>query len=360
VVVSFGGPERREDVLPFLENVLRGRNVPRSRLEEVAQHYDHFDGRSPIGAATRAMIAALQSELEAHGPAWRVYGGNRNWHPFLEDTLRQMADDGVRRALALVTSAFGSYSGCRQYLDDIERARRAVGTRAPVVEKLRLFYNHPELIAIMAERVAASEGHLIFTAHSIPTAMAAAGPYQQQLAEACALVATAAGRDHWRLAFQSRSGPPRQPWLEPSLDTVLTAARAGGADAVTIVPIGFLADHMEVVFDLDVEARQRCAALGLRMTRIKTASDHARFPGLVRELILERTASTPRRALGPSPAWPDLCPAGCCQLEAAWKRHERYGRPLPPVEARPQATSGSDPAKSGEPPSAAAGTVRPG
>jgi ferrochelatase len=317
VVVSFGGPERREDVVPFLENVLRGRNVPRSRLEEVAEHYYQFEGRSPIGAATRAMIAALQSELEAHGPAWRVYGGNRNWHPFLEDTLRQMADDGVRRALALVTSAFGSYSGCRQYLDDIEGARRAVGERAPVVEKLRLFYNHPEFIAIMAERVAAGEGELIFTAHSIPTAMAATGPYQQQLAEACASVAAAAGRDHWRLAFQSRSGPPQQPWLEPSLETVLTAARADGAEAVTVVPMGFLADHMEVVFDLDLEARQRCAALGLRMTRVQTAGAHPRFPGLVRELILERTASAPRRALGPSPPWPDRCPAGCCQPSGA-------------------------------------------
>lgn len=311
IVVSFGGPERREDVLPFLENVLRGRNVPRERLEEVAEHYYHFGGRSPIGAATRALIAAVQAELDVHGPAWRVYGGNRNWHPFLEDTLRQMQADGVRRALALVTSAFGSYSGCRQYLEDIERARGALGPGAPVVEKLRLFYNHPEFIAILAERVAAAgAGALVFTAHSIPSVMAAGSPYQEQLAEVCALVA--AGRP-WRLAFQSRSGPPQQPWLEPSLEDALTAVRDAGAEEVVLVPIGFLADHMEVVFDLDIEAQEWCRALGLHMKRVKTPGDHARFPALVRELILERTADAPRRALGPSGPWPDTCPDGCCR-----------------------------------------------
>jgi ferrochelatase len=318
IVVSFGGPERREDVVPFLENVLRGRNVPRARMEEVAEHYYHFGGRSPIGEATRALMAGLQRELDARGPAWRVYGGNRNWHPFLEDTLRRMAADGVRRALALVTSAFGSYSGCRQYLDDIERARRAVGPAAPVVEKLRLFYNHPEFIAILAERVrAAGAGELIFTAHSIPNAMAASAPYQRQLEEACALVAAAAGRGRWRLAYQSRSGPPQQPWLEPSLDQVLAEARGEGAERVVIVPVGFLSDHMEVVFDLDVEARERCRELGLDMARIKTAGDDPRFVGLVRELILERTQGGPRRALGDLGAWPDACPLDCCQGVAA-------------------------------------------
>lgn len=322
VVVSFGAPEQRGDVLPFLENVLRGRNVPRDRLLEVAGHYYHFGGRSPLAAANRRLVAALRAELAQAGPDLPVYLGNRNWHPFLADTFRAMAADGVRRALAFVTSAFGSYSGCRQYLEDIARARLDAGPDAPEVEKLRLFYNHPEFIAIMAERV--DEGlrelpgaRLVFTAHSIPTAMAAVSPYAAQLEEACGLIAAAAGVPEWRLAYQSRSGPPQQPWLEPGIEDTLTALRCEGAGAVLLVPVGFLADHMEVVYDLDVEARAHAGVLGLRLARVSTAGDHPRFPSLIRELVLERLdPAHPRRALGASAPSPDLCPADCCRLPA--------------------------------------------
>lgn len=318
LVVSFGGPERREDVLPFLENVLRGRNVPRARLDEVAGHYYHFDGRSPIAAATRGIIADLQRELEQHGSRLPVYGGNRNWHPFLADTLRQMAGDGIRRALAIVTSAFGSYSSCRQYLEDIARARAEVGAAAPEVDKIRLFYNHPAYLALWRERLAAGLARLpgaalVFTAHSIPTAMAATGPYEAQLAEACALIASGVGAPRWRLAYQSRSGPPQQPWLEPSLDTVLGQLHAEGATGVVLAPLGFLSDHMEVVYDLDVEAAARCRELGLAMERIRTVGDHPGFAPLLRTLIAERLDPTlARLAAGPRPAWPDACPQGCC------------------------------------------------
>jgi protoporphyrin/coproporphyrin ferrochelatase len=292
LVVSFGGPERREDVLPFLENVLRGRAVPRERMLEVAEHYYHFGGASPIGAATRGIIASLEAELRAWGPALAVYAGNRNWHPFLADTVAKMAADGVRRALAFVTSAFDSYSGCQQYVEDIERARAEVGTRAPVIEKIRLFHDHPEFDALMAERVAGGlakmpGARVLFTAHSIPLSQAAGCPYVQQLEAACGRVAAKAGSAGWRLGYQSRSGSPHQPWLEPSLEGCLREAASEGARRVVIAPIGFLSDHMEVVYDLDVEARALCGELGLEMERVKTIGDHPRFAGLMRTLVIE-------------------------------------------------------------------------
>ena len=317
LLVSFGGPEGPEDVEPFLSNVLRGRNVPAERRREVAQHYYELGGASPIGAATRAMAAALQTKLDAAGPRLPVYIGNRNWHPLLPDTLRRMAAEGVTSALAVVTSAFGSYSGCRQYLEDMERARTAVGESAPRLDKVRLFYNHPEFLAIWAERVAAAletapaGSGLIFTAHSIPLDMARRGPYEEQLREACRLVAAACGRSQWTLAYQSRSGPPAQPWLEPSVESALAAARQ--APGVVVAPIGFLSDHMEVVYDLDHEARQQAEALQLAFTRVKTPGDHPRFAGLLQELIRERCdPGRARQAVGQCEAWPDVCPADCC------------------------------------------------
>ncbi|HXR98431.1 MAG TPA: ferrochelatase [Terriglobales bacterium] len=295
IVVSFGGPEQRQDVLPFLENVLRGRPVPRERMLEVAEHYYHFEGVSPIGAATRNMVAGLDAELRARGPALPVYAGNRNWHPFLSDTVEKMAADGVRRALAFVTSAFDSYSGCQQYIEDIERARAEVGERAPVIEKIRLFHDHPEFDAMMAERVAGGLARLpgarvLFTAHSIPVSQAAGCRYVQQLEAACRRIAAAAGSRDWRLGYQSRSGPPQQPWLEPSIDDRLREAAAEGMRGVVVVPVGFLSDHMEVVYDLDVEARKLCAELGLAMERVKTIGDHPRFAGLMRALVVEHLA----------------------------------------------------------------------
>ena len=227
VVVSFGGPDKREDVIPFLENVLRGRNVPQERMREVAEHYYHLGGKSPINDQNRALVAALERELARKGPAIPVYLGNRNWHPLLADTLREMATDGVRRALAFVTSAYGSYSGCRQYLDDIARAQQEVGASAPSVDKLRLFYNHPGFIEATAERVkqardqlpsgSRAAAHLVYTAHSIPTAMAADSPYVEQLHEACRLVSEGVGRRDWTLVYQSRSG------LLPSLGSSPTS-----------------------------------------------------------------------------------------------------------------------------------------
>ncbi len=336
LVLSFGGPEGPDDVLPFLENVLRGKNVPRKRMLEVAEHYHHFDGRSPINDQVRALLAALRPALDAADIALPLYWGNRNWHPMLADTLRTMAAEGVTHALVFVTSAFGSYSGCRQYRQDMERARAAV-THAPRLSKLRLFFNHPGFIETMTDRVAEvlaqldparrEAARMLYTAHSIPLSMAASSPYVAQLHEACRLVSAANGRSFAtdpsdagaddRLVFQSRSGPPTQPWLEPDILDALRAVHAAGAEDVVLVPIGFLSDHMEVLFDLDTEARALCADLGLRMVRAGTAGTHPRFVTMVRELIAERLHSDPARpVVGFLPAAPDRCAADCCPLPA--------------------------------------------
>ncbi len=323
LVVSFGGPEKPADVMPFLENVLRGRNVPRQRMLEVAAHYEQFGGRSPINDQVRSLIRALQSLLGAEGPRLPVYWGNRNWRPMLADALRQMKTDGIGRALAFMTSAFSSYSGCRQYLEDIERARQEAGPGAPEVAKLRVFYNHPGFIEAMTQRAAEAldvipaggrdAAELIFTAHSIPVAMAENCRYQAQLAEASRLVSEAVGRRQFRLVYQSRSGPPQQPWLEPDICDYLREARP--RDAV-IVPIGFLSDHLEVVYDLDIQARAVCEDLGVNMVRAATAGEHPRFIAMIRELILERMGQLPPRALGELGSSHDVCPADCCAAPA--------------------------------------------
>lgn len=323
LVVSFGGPEGPDEVIPFLENVLRGRDVPRQRLLEVAEHYRHFGGVSPINAQNRALIAALRAELEAHGPRLPIYWGNRNWRPFLPDTLRQMAGAGIQRALAYCTSAFSSYSGCRQYLENIAAARSQLGTSAPRIDKLRIFYNHPGFIAALADRVRDALDQVpsdqcdglecLFTAHSIPLTMAAGCDYQRQLLEASRLVAAATGLASWRLVYQSRSGPPGQKWLEPDLADALAEAAAQGTRHVLLVPIGFLSDHMEVRYDLDVEARQLATRLGLQLTRAGTVGTHPRFIRMIRELIVERIdPASPRLALGASGPRPDNCPGDCC------------------------------------------------
>ncbi len=310
--------------MPFLENVLRGRNVPRERMLEVAENYYLFGGKSPINEQNRALIAALRAELKAHRLDLLVYWGNRNWHPFLEDTLRQMKDDGVRRALAFVTSAFSSYSGCRQYREDIARAQEAVGEGAPEVHKLRGFYNHPGFIETMIERVAEAVSrvpedrragaHLVFTAHSIPIAMSHTSRYLEQIREACRLVSEGVGRTEATLVFQSRSGPPNQPWLEPDIRDHLRALAAGqGSRDVVVVPIGFISCHMEVMFDLDTQAKQLADELGLNMVRAHTAGVHPRFIEMIRELIDERMSGIVERpALGAFPANHDVCPADCC------------------------------------------------
>lgn len=302
VVISFGGPERHEDVIPFLENVLRGRNVPRERLLQVAEHYYHFDGRSPINDQNRALVAALRQRL-----AMPVYWGNRNWHPLLADTVREMQADGIRHALAFATSAFGSYSGCRQYLENIEQARAAVGEGAPVIDKVPPFSGHPKFVEAMADRVRAAlaelpEAKLIFTAHSIPISMAQSSPYMHQLEQACAAVAGVVGRVEWTLVYQSRSGPPSQPWLEPDVaDHLRTIATGSTQDGVVIAPIGFLSDHMEVIYDLDTEIRTLCDELGLPMRRAGTVETH---PQMI-EMIAEFAEANERQALA-------VCLHGCC------------------------------------------------
>ena len=276
LIVSFGGPEKRDDVIPFLENVLRGRNVPRERMLAVAGHYYHFGGRSPINDQNRALIEALRPAVKLP-----VYWGNRNWHPLLADTVRQMRDDGVRRAVAFVTSAFGSYSGCRQYIEDIERARGDLR-----IDKIRPFSGHPKFIEAMTDRVRAAlaelpEGRLVFTAHSVPVAMAESSPYVDELERACAAVAAAVGRSDWKLVYQSRSGPPGQAWLEPDIGDYLRAARCD----VVVVPIGFLSDHMEVIYDLDTEARALCQELGVRMVRAGTVGTHPAIIEMIAEMV---------------------------------------------------------------------------
>ncbi|GAB4238862.1 MAG: ferrochelatase [Acidobacteriota bacterium] len=324
LIVSYGGPERREDVMPFLENVLRGKAVPEARKWEVAEHYYHFGGVSPINQQNRELIAALQELFSSQGPQLPIYWGNRNWHPFLHDTVRRMVQDGIRRALAFVTSAYGSYSGCRQYLEDIGRARAAVGSDAPRIDKIRLFYNHPGFIAANVARVREALGELpegeregaplVFTAHSIPVAMAETSPYVAQLEETARLVAEGIGRREFHLAYQSRSGPPHQPWLEPDVADLLQEMAGQGVKAAVVAPIGFISDHMEVLYDLDVELAAEAQRLGLKMVRAKTVGTHPEFVSMVRELVLERMNQSPvRRYLGSLGPWPDFCPPDCCR-----------------------------------------------
>ncbi len=340
LIVGFGGPEGPEDVMPFLENVLRGRNVPRERMLEVAEHYQHFGGVSQINAQVRDLIAALEPELARQGVDLPVYWGNRNWHPMLGDTLKRMTADGVRHALGVVLAAYSSYSSCRQYREDVARAREASGPEAPVVDKMRVFYNHPDFVEVNADRVREALAQipvdrrdgvrLVFTAHSIPDSMAANCRYALQLEETCRLVGEASGiaPGCWSLAYQSRSGRPTDPWLGPDiLEHLADLAGQGGLDVI-VQPVGFLSDHMEVLFDLDEEARAKAGELGLNMVRAGTAGTHPRFVSMLVELIRERVEGLDgRRAVGQFPASHDVCPVDCC-LPAA-----RPGRPA--VETKP-------------------------
>lgn len=324
LLVSFGGPEGPDEVMPFLENVLRGKNVPRERMLEVAEHYQHFGGVSPINEQNRQLIAALQNELQQNGSPLPIYWGNRNWHPLLPDTLQEMADDGIERALAFFTSSFSSYSGCRQYREDIARAQEAVGDQAPQVDKMRVFFNHPGFIQPQVESVQQclaqvpaerrEQTLVLFTAHSIPTTMADNCRYVAQLEEASRLVAAGAGHHRYELVYQSRSGPPQQPWLEPDVcDRINELHVAEKLEDLVILPIGFISDHMEVLFDLDTEAKELCEELGIRLHRAPTVGTHPRFVRMIRELIEERLSESPERlALGELGPSHDVCPADCC------------------------------------------------
>lgn len=317
LVVSFGGPDGPNDVMPFLENVTRGRGVPRERLEEVAQHYLHFGGKSPINDQNRELLAKLRTLLDREGPHIPVYWGNRNWHPLLADTMRQMKADGITRIFAFVTSAYSSYSSCRQYLENLAQAKKDANFEELEILKLRVYYNHPGFIEPNVDHAREAlaqlpSGRLIFTAHSIPLAMAQGSEYQSQLQEASRLVAEACGKHEFDLVWQSRSGPPSVPWLEPDILDYLHAIHGRGAREVVIVPIGFVSDHLEVLYDLDTEAQNLCKELGMRMVRAKTAGTDDRFIAMIRELVLERMGAVPQRVLGRRAANPDACLSDCC------------------------------------------------
>jgi len=324
LLVSFGGPEGPDDVMPFLENVLRGKNVPRERMLEVAEHYQHFDGVSPINEQCRSLIAALEEELAKHSIDLPVYWGNRNWNPMLEDTLRQMASDGKHRAIAFFTSMFSCYSGCRQYRENIAVAREKVGDNAPTVDKVRMAYNHPGFINPQAELLKETLAKIpenlrdstpvLFCAHSIPMSMADNSKYELQLREASRLVAAAANHERWELVFQSRSGPPQQPWLEPDVcDRIESLHTEQAIQSVVLQPIGFVSDHMEVMYDLDSEAADLCKEKGIAFYRVPTIGVNETFISMIRELIVERmTPGAERPAIGNFGPNHDVCPVDCC------------------------------------------------
>lgn len=335
LLLSFGGPERPEDVMPFLENVTRGRGVPRERLDEVAQHYLHFGGVSPINALNRDIIAALEAEFATRGIDLPVYFGNRNWHPMAEETVERMRADGVGSALVFPTSAWGGYSGCRQYDEDIVRAREAV-PGAPELVKLRQYFDHPFMIEAFADAIRAAveqlpadrrdRARLVFTAHSIPvSADSAAGPpadggrlYSRQVADAARLCAEATGFGDYDVVWQSRSGPPQVPWLEPDIVDHLDALSGKGIDAVVVCPVGFVSDHLEVVWDLDNEARARAGELGMAFARAATPGADPRFARMIAELVSEHIAEAAPRRLGAVPGYGCTvngapCAVGCCE-----------------------------------------------
>ena len=322
LLISFGGPEGPDDVMPFLENVLRGKNVPRERMLEVAEHYNHFGGISPINEQNRQLLAAIKQELADHDIDLPVYWGNRNWHPMIPDALKQMKDDGVSKALAFFTSAYSCYSGCRQYRENIIEAQSEIGTSAPEVHKLRMFFNHPLYIQASADRVMEAlnnvadekrdQTHFVFTAHSIPVSMAEGCKYSTQLSEACRLIMQNIGEHNWDLVYQSRSGPPSQPWLEPDVCDFMESLKARGVEDIVVMPVGFVSDHMEVLFDLDTEAQEKCEDLGIRMQRAASVGTHPKFISMIRHLILERTTGSEKLAIGDMPPNHDVCPVDCC------------------------------------------------
>ncbi len=332
LLVSFGGPEKREDVIPFLERVTHGRGIPRERLLAVSEHYYHFGGKSPINDQNRGLIEVLRAELTRLGIKLPIYWGNRNWDPLLPDTLRQMRDDGVKRALGLFTSAYSSYSSCRQYRENIAAAQAEIGEGAPSVDKLRVYYNHPGFIEASTGRVLdalakfddPSTVRFVVTAHSIPCSMAQTSAYEKQLRETARLVAEAAGLSNWELVYQSRSGTPTQPWLEPDILDHLRHLHDAGVKNILVAPLGFVSDHLEVVYDLDTEAQALARELGMKMVRAATVGTHPAFIATLRKLIEERLdPAEPKLAIGLFPPNHDVCPADCC--------------PAPPRGGRPPA-----------------------
>ncbi len=329
LVISFGGPEGPDDVVPFLENVTRGRKIPPSRLREVEQRYQQRGGVSPINEQCRRLIDRLRTELAGHAIDLPIYWGNRNWHPMLADTIADMAADGVENALALVTSAYSSYPSCRQYLDDIEVARAEVGAGAPRIDKIRPYFDHPGFVEPFVRSTGRAlddlgrpgkhdaATRLVFTAHSIPTSMAAGCDYEQQLGDVAMLVAARQTPAlDWDLVWQSRSGAPTDPWLEPDVNDHLRQSADQGVESAVIVPIGFVFDHMEVVFDLDEEAAATAAEVGIEIRRADTPATvpDPEFVSMCRELIEERL--DPAReapTVSESTRRAHTCPPDCCR-----------------------------------------------
>ena len=318
LVVSFGGPEGPDEVMPFLDRVLAGRSVPPPVKSRIAERYARFGGVSPINGHAREFIAALEARLAAEGPRLPVYWGNRNSAPFLADTMRRMAGDGIRNAVAFVTSVFSSYSGCRQYREDLFRAAEEADA-VRWIDKLRVAYNHPGFIAAMTDRVREAQARapagaaLLFTAHSLPVAMAARADYEAQLDEACGLVAQRLDDDRWRLAFQSNNARTGVPWLTPTVEQALASIAASDRSSVVVAPIGFVCDHMEVVMDLDVEACACAEGLGLGYFRARTVGTHPAYVDMVRQLVVERMSANPERpCLGRRGPNPDYCAPDCC------------------------------------------------
>ena len=327
LLLSFGGPEGPEQLMPFLENVTRGRGIPRERLESVAEHYLHFGGVSPINGINRELISAIEAELAHRGETLPVYFGNRNWEPYVEDAVAAMRDNGIRRAAVFSTSAWGGYSGCAQYQEDIARGRAAAGPDAPELVKLRQFFDHPLLIAMFSDAIADAaatlpadlrdDARLVFTAHSIPLRAAnRCGPdlYERQVGYTAALVAAAAGYREYDQVWQSRSGPPQVPWLEPDVGDHLTTLAANGTRAVIVCPIGFVADHIEVVWDLDSELAEQAAEAGIAFARASTPNASPRFAQLVVDLIDELRLDRPAQRV----AGPDPVPGYGCSVNGAF------------------------------------------
>jgi len=333
LLVSFGGPEGMEEVMPFLDNVLRGKGVPEERKLEVAHHYELFGGVSPINGQNRELAAELRKRLPAAGVDLPVLLANRNTTPYIPDVLRQCMEAGYKRVLAYVTSGFSCYSGCRQYRENLMAAQADLGPDAPAFDKIRVFYNHPLFIETVADKVSAAfsllpppeqaGARLIFTAHSIPMAMAETSHYTRQLEEAARLVAERVKRPEWDLVYQSRSGPPQMPWLDPDICDHLDALRGQGVTSVVVSPLGFVSDHMEVLYDLDLEAREHAAGIGMNYVRASTPGNDPRMLEMIVELIRERALDLPgRSAIGRYPANHDICPENCCP---AMKRPLRAG-----------------------------------
>lgn len=317
LLVSFGGPEAPEEVVPFLQRVTAGRNIPEERLRLVGQHYFDRGGVSPINGLCRDLLTSIQMAFDEAGIDLAVYWGNRNSAPFLDDTVAKMAADGVQHALAFVTSAFSSYSGCRQYRENIEAAQNGVDG-APVIDKLRVFFNHPGFIEPLVDGLAealrsrdVARTKVFFTAHSIPQSLADSSRYVEQLMSACELI-TADIECDWSLVWQSRSGPPTMPWLEPDIVDAIKGLDPGVTDRVVVVPVGFVSDHMEVLQDLDTDAAAAASEIGLAFDRVTTSGTDRRFVQMIVDLVNEKLDGTTPVALGPLGLVPEQCGLDCC------------------------------------------------